>query len=62
MIMGTYKNIKDDLPNQFSIFQCMSTLRMDAQEVRKVRNLLRQFKQKGFIRRISKNMYEKLIK
>jgi hypothetical protein len=60
--MGTYRNIKDDLSDQFSIFQLMSLLRMDAQEVRKVRNLLRQFKQKGFVKRISKNMYEKLEK
>ena len=59
--MGTYRNIKDDLPLQFSIFQLMSVLRMDAQEVREVRNLLRQFKQKGFIKRISKNMYKKLV-
>jgi hypothetical protein len=60
--MGTYRNVKNELPDQFSIFQLMSVLRMDAQEVRKVRNLLRQFKQKGFVRRISKNMYEKLEK
>ena len=33
--MGTYRNIKDELPDQFSIFQLMSVLRMDAQEVRK---------------------------
>jgi hypothetical protein len=58
--MGTYRNVKNELPDQFSIFQLMSVLRMDAQEVRKVRNLLRQFMQKGFIKRISKNMYEKL--
>ena len=60
--MGTYRNIKDNLPEKFSIFQLMSVLRMDAREVRKVRNLLKQFKQKGFVKRISKNMYEKLEK
>jgi len=58
--MGTYRNIKNDLPDQFSIFQLMSVLRMDAQEVRTVRNLLRQFTQRGFVKRISKNMYKKL--
>ena len=60
--MGTYRNVKNELPDQFSIFQLMSVLRMDAREVRKVRNLLKQFKQKGFVKRISKNMYEKLEK
>jgi hypothetical protein len=60
--MGVYNNIKEELPNQFSIFQLISILGVDAQEVRKVRNLLKQFHKKGFIRRLSKNMYEKIEK
>lgn len=58
--MGLYNNIKDKLPLQFSIFQLMSALDIDASEVRKARNLLKQFYLEGYIKRISKNMYEKL--
>ncbi len=60
--MGVYNSIKEELPNQFSIFQLISVLGVDAQEVRKVRNLLKQFHNRGFIRRLSKNMYEKIEK
>ncbi|MFX1308329.1 MAG: hypothetical protein ACFE8C_01395 [Promethearchaeota archaeon] len=55
-----YNNIKDNLPEQFSIFQLMSTLGIDALQVRKVRNLLKQFYLQGYIKRISKNMYQKI--
>ncbi len=37
----------------------MSLLGIDAVEVRKVRNLLKQFYLQGYIRRLSKNMYLK---
>jgi hypothetical protein len=57
---GLYSNIKDNLPKQFSIFQLISILGVDTSEVRKVRNLLKQFYLHGFIKRISKNMYEKI--
>lgn len=58
--MGLYSNIKDKLPKQFSIFQLMGILEIDASDVRKVRNILKQFYLEGFIKRVSKNMYEKL--
>ncbi|MFX1495464.1 MAG: hypothetical protein ACFFBZ_14365 [Promethearchaeota archaeon] len=58
--MGLYNNIKDELPKQFSVFQLMSILRIDAIEVRRVRNILKQFFKQGYIKRISKNMYEKI--
>jgi len=58
--LGLYNNIKDKLPSQFSIFQLMSVLDIDASEVRKARNLLKQFYLEGYIKRISKNMYEKV--
>ena len=57
--MGLYNNIKDKLPNQFSIFQLMSILGIDAPEVRKARNILKQFYLHGYIKRLSKNMYQK---
>jgi len=57
--LGLYDKIKDKLPKQFSIFQLMSTLEIDAIEVRKARNLLKQFYLEGYIKRLSKNMYEK---
>ncbi|MFX1327113.1 MAG: hypothetical protein ACFE91_03090 [Promethearchaeota archaeon] len=60
--MGLYDNIKNNLPKQFSIFQLMGILRIDALEVRKVRNLLKQFYLQGYIKRISKNMYVKVEK
>lgn len=40
----------------------MDALGIDAQEVRKVRNLLKQFYKQGYIKRISKNMYQKIEK
>jgi len=58
--MGLYTNIKDRLPEQFSIFQLMGILGIDAPEVRKARNLLKQFHLQGYIKRLSKNMYQKL--
>ena len=58
--MGLYNSIKEQLPKQFSIFQLIDILGVDAQEVRKVRNLLKQFHKQGFIKRLSKNMYEKI--
>ncbi len=60
MILGQYKNVKDRLPSQFSIFQLMEVLRMDAKEVREARNMLKQFYKDGNIKRVSKNMYLKL--
>ena len=60
--MGVYNAIKEELPKQFSIFQLISILGVDTQEVRKVRNLLKQFYKQGFIKRLSKNMYEKIEK
>ena len=57
--MGLYNTIQDKLPLQFSIFQFMSILGVDASDVRYARNLLKQFSLKGYIKRLSKNMYEK---
>ncbi len=59
--MGLYNNIKEKLPNQFSIFQLMGILGIDAPDVRKARNILKQFHLQGYIKRIGKNMYEKII-
>jgi len=58
--MGVYSDIKNKLPNQFSIFQLMEILGTDANEVRKVRNLLKQFYLDGNVKRLSKNMYQKM--
>ena len=58
--MGLFNSIRDNLPKQFSIFQLMSILGIDALEERKVRNLLKQFYINGYIKRISKNMYQKI--
>ena len=58
--MGLYKNIQDKLSKQFSIFQLMSVLEIDASEVREARNLLKEFYLEGYIKRLSKNMYQKI--
>ncbi|MHA1659085.1 MAG: hypothetical protein ACTSUT_08200 [Promethearchaeota archaeon] len=58
--MPLYNNIKDKLPKQFSIFQLMGILGIDSIEVRNARNLLKQFYIEGYIKRISKNMYQKI--
>lgn len=60
LVLGLYNNIKDKLMEQFSIFQLMSVLEINANEVRKARNLLKQFFLEGYVKRISKNMYKKL--
>ncbi|MFW5895574.1 MAG: hypothetical protein ACOCT9_02400 [archaeon] len=58
--MGIYNKIKEHLPNQFSIYQLMELLEVGKSEIREVRNLLKQFYLKGYIKRISDNMYEKI--
>ena len=58
--MGLYNNIQDKLHKQFSIFQLMSVLEIEASEVREARNLLKQFYLEGYIKRLSKNMYQKI--
>ena len=58
--MGLYNNVKDKLSHQFSIFQLMSVLGTDAREVRKVRNVLKQFYLDGNVKRLSKNIYQKV--
>jgi len=60
--LGLYNNVKEKLPNQFSIFQLMSVLGTHALEVRKVRNVLKQWHSDGYIKRLSKNMYQKTDK
>jgi len=59
--MGLYKKVKEKLPKMFSIFQLMAALEMDKLDLHEARNLLNiWYKQNKFIKRISKNMYEKL--
>ena len=58
--MGLYNNIKEKLSKQFSIFQFMGILGIDALDVRRARNILKQFYIEGYIKRVSKNMYEKI--
>jgi hypothetical protein len=58
--MGLYKKIEDKLPKEFSIFQLMGLLGIDASEVREARNLLKEFHREGYIKRLSKNMYKKV--
>ncbi|MHA1342097.1 MAG: hypothetical protein ACTSRZ_21320 [Promethearchaeota archaeon] len=60
--MGLFNKVKDKLPNQFSLFQLMAILEMDESELHEARNILNIWaNQNKYIRRISKNMYEKII-
>ncbi|TXT64780.1 MAG: putative penicillin-binding protein 2 [Promethearchaeota archaeon] len=58
--MGLYTKIEERISKQFSIFQLMTVLGIGASNVRLARNLLKQFHRQGYIKRISKNMYEKV--
>ena len=60
--LGLYKLAEKLLPERFSIYQLMAVLDMEQENAREARNILRQFYQMGFIRRISKNMYMKVKK
>jgi len=53
--------IRDKLPKQFSIFQLMAILEMSESDLSEARNILKIWaSQQKFIKRIGKNMYEKL--
>lgn len=58
--MGLYSKARENLPETFSIFQVMSVLHMDGADIRECRNILKQWYLFGFIKRISKNMYQKI--
>ena len=60
--MGLYSKLKDLLPQQFSIFQLMTLLEMSENDLHEARNILTVWaNQNKYIKRISKNMYEKLV-
>ncbi|MHA1776228.1 MAG: hypothetical protein DRO88_11995 [Promethearchaeia archaeon] len=58
--MGLYTLIEQLLPNNFSIYQFMAILDMEKDDAREARNILKQFYKRGYINRISKNMYTKI--
>lgn len=58
--MGLWNQIKNELNPQFSLFRLMEVLGMDETDKREARNVLHQLFVAGKIRRISKNMYQKL--
>ncbi len=60
--MGLYSKVKNNLSESFSIFQLMSLLEMDESDIRECRNVLKQWYLLGYIKRISKNMYQKIKK
>ena len=57
--MGLYNLVEQLLPEEFSIYQFMATLEMEQEDAREARNILKQFHLRGYINRISKNMYRK---
>ncbi len=60
--MGLYSKVKGNLSENFSIFQLMSILEMDESDIRECRNILKQWYLRKYIKRISKNMYQKIKK
>jgi hypothetical protein len=58
-IMGLFNLVDQLLPNSFSIYQFMAILDMEKEDAREARNILKQFYQRGYIQRLSKNMYLK---
>lgn len=60
--MGLYQLVDQLLPEDFSIYQFMAVLDMEKEDAREARNILKQFSQRGFITRTSKNMYKKMTK
>ncbi len=58
--MGLYNLVQQLLPESFSIYQFMAVLDMEKDDAREARNILKQFYKRGFIKRISKNMYFKV--
>ena len=58
--MGLYNLVEQLLPENFSIYQLMAILDMEKDDAREARNILKQFNKRGYIQRISKNMYGKV--
>ena len=58
--MGLYTLVEQLLPKDFSIYQFMAILDMERDDAPEARNILRQFYKRGYIYRISKNMYTKV--
>lgn len=58
--MGLYNLVEQLLPESFSIYQLMAVLDMERDDARECRNILKQFYQRGYIKRVSKNMYQKI--
>ena len=58
--IGTDATGKKVLSDTFSIYQFMESLKMGKEDAREARNILRQFHQRGYVQRISKNMYRKM--
>jgi hypothetical protein len=60
--MGLYKLAEKFLPEYFSIYKFMAVLEMGEENAREARNIMKQFYKMGYIRRVSKNMYQKVNK
>ncbi|MHA1402727.1 MAG: hypothetical protein ACTSSI_03105 [Candidatus Helarchaeota archaeon] len=59
--MGLYSQVEKDLGKNFSLQQFMDLIGFDkSSEKHEARNILNQFIQANKIRRISKNMYQKI--
>ena len=60
--MALILSIEKFLPEYFSIYKFMAVLEMGEENAREARNIMKQFYKMGFIRRVSRNMYQKVTK
>ncbi|MHA1369648.1 MAG: hypothetical protein ACTSWN_09200 [Promethearchaeota archaeon] len=58
--MGLWKEIKDDLGRTFSFSQFIEVAGMFDDDYKEARNILNSWARKGYIRRVSRNIYEKI--
>ncbi len=58
--MGTYDNVKDILGKEFSFRQYIKATLLGESQYKEARNQLKTLAKRGYIKRLSRNSYEKL--
>ncbi|MHA1791811.1 MAG: hypothetical protein ACTSVI_04140 [Promethearchaeota archaeon] len=58
--MGLFQDKKDILNDSFSFDDLCEVCHFSEEEHKEVRNLLKSWAKRGYVRRLSKNMYKKL--
>nr|MDO8087154.1 hypothetical protein [Candidatus Sigynarchaeum springense] len=58
--MGTFENVKDLLGKQFSFREYIKATLLGEDQYKEARNQLKTMAKRGYIKRLSRNIYEKL--